>query len=420
MRRVMFAACAGLFACNRTSPNNSDANDAALAAAVMVLDAAPSPRCKLEESGVTFGDVGDRRSLVIGDAIPSKNGFSVGLVHSPATVPQALVARVVDRKLSEQWIIAKGTEIVADAPPPIPLIGRDAVYAAYLARDAEAGASRRIEVMKSGVATAIASFRVQSADSLSFDATISNDASRLALAWDDDAPKDGGIRVAVIPLLAVSPVLPRVVSDGVQDVDAPRLAARANGGWWAAWLARREESPDAGPRVEVPGEARAFTWVEIVALDDSGAPVGPVRRLTAPAGHVASFDLAPRAHGELDVFARDETQAHEGEGGRILHIVVHDASVDEPVIVATGAGRGAVDLVSGATGAAWLVYVDAQDHPRLVPLGESRMPAGPATLEDELDGARLLVITSSDSLTRFAAAVPASDGPVFREVTCSP
>jgi hypothetical protein len=48
------------------------------------------------------------------------------------------------------------------------------------------------------------------------------------------------------------------------------------------------------------------------------------------------------------------------------------------------------------------------------------MPAGPATLEDELDGARLLVITSSDSLTRFAAAVPASDGPVFREVTCSP
>jgi hypothetical protein len=66
------------------------------------------------------------------------------------------------------------------------------------------------------------------------------------------------------------------------------------------------------------------------------------------------------------------------------------------------------------------VYVDAQDHPRLVPLGESRMPAGPATLEDELDGARLLVITSSDSLTRFAAAVPASDGPVFREVTCSP
>ena len=316
MRRVTLAACAVLFACDRTSSNKSDANDAALEATVVALDAAPSPRCKLEEAGVTFGDVGNRRSLVIGDAVPGKGGFSVGLVRSPATGPEALVARVVDHKLAEQWIVAKGAEIVADAPPPIPLIGRDTVYAAYLARDTEAGTSRRIGVRKSGVATAIASFKVQSADSLSFDATISNNASRLALAWDDDAPKDGGIRVAVIPLLAVSPVVPRVVSDGVEDVDAPRLAARANGGWWAAWVARREESPDAGPRVEAPGEGRAFTWVEIVALDDSGVPAGPIRRITALAGHVASFDLAPRAHGELDVFVRDETQAHEGEGGR--------------------------------------------------------------------------------------------------------
>jgi len=93
--------------------------------AVMVLDAAPSPRCKLEESGVTFGDVGDRRSLVIGDAIPSKTVFSVG-ARALAGDRTSSARRACSSigKLAEQWIIAKGTEIVADAPPPIPLIGR--------------------------------------------------------------------------------------------------------------------------------------------------------------------------------------------------------------------------------------------------------------------------------------------------------
>jgi hypothetical protein len=261
---------------------------------------------------------------------------------------------------------------------------------------------------------------------LSFDAALTNDAARVALAWDDDAPKDGGIRVAVVPLAggspsanAASPAAPRVVSDGVTDVDAPRVAARLAGGWWVAWTARREESTDAGARVEAPSEARAFTWIEIVAIDTNGAPMGPIRKLTSPTGHIASFDLATRPHGELDVFARDETQSREGEGGKVVHIVVRDASVDDAVVVATGAGRGAVDLVTGANGEAWLSFIDAQDHSRVLPLGESRAPTGAATVEDALDGARLLAITSAGTPLRFVAAVPTSDAAVFRDVTCA-
>jgi hypothetical protein len=208
-------------------------------------------------------------------------------------------------------------------------------------------------------------------------------------------------------------------SDGATDVDSPRLAARVDGGWWAAWIARREEDSDAGARVEVPGEARAYTWIEVVSLDASGTPVGPIRKITGPTGHIGSFDLATRVHGELDVFARDEVQSREGEGGRVLHIVVRDASVDDAVTVATGAGRGALDLVVGASAAAWLAYVDAQDHSHLLALGESRSPLGPSTPEDELDGARILALLSTGNPARFVAAVPTSDAPIFRDVTCA-
>ena len=209
MRCAAIASIAMLAACGRAPSNGVASADAALpgeslspTSPAVVADAAPSARCVLDESGVTFGDVGDRRSLVIGSAIPTNDGFAVGLVHSPPGGAEAAVLRVVGHGVAEEWIVAKHAELIADAPPPIPLLGPGVLYAAYLAREVDAGLSRRIGLKKFGVSAPLVSFKTQASDSLSFDAAISADVSRAAITWDDDAPKDGGIRVAIVPLLS--------------------------------------------------------------------------------------------------------------------------------------------------------------------------------------------------------------------------
>jgi hypothetical protein len=290
-------------------------------------------------------------------------------------------------------------------------------------------------IKKAGVAAPIAAYAGRADESLAFDASLSADASRAAVVWDDDTPsgerKTGGITVAVAPLGGGQPLASRIVSGDTAEPDGPRLLAREpkeGGGWWVAWMAHRPELlADAAARpgaavAEAPAEDRSFTWIEVIAIGDDGAPAGPPRRITSATGHAGAFDLAPHPHGGLDVLVRDETQLREGEGGRILHVVVSaDGRADEPaVIVPAGVGRGAIDVVLGATGAAWLAYSDAQDRTLLVPLGPGRSALGAASIEDALEGGRFLTVAGEGALTRFTAAFPGADGPLFREVACAP
>ncbi|MGO8994848.1 MAG: hypothetical protein ACLQVI_16150 [Polyangiaceae bacterium] len=425
-------------ACKRT-PATPDVDAAAVAApvatAALVSDAGIAPaRCKLESEGAaTLHDVGDRRSLVVGEGIATTDGFVVGLLHTPATGAEAIVARVAGHQVAEEWVVAKGSELVPDAPPPRPLVGASGLYAAYVerggARETE-GSSRRIVLKKSGVAAPLAVYPERSDESLSFDAALSADGNRAAIVWDADAVVHGGITVAVVPLGGARPLDPRVVSGDTADPDGPRVAPRAAGGWWVAWLAHRPEAPpdasvrEAGPTIEAPGEERSYSWVEIVSLGDDGTPSGAPRRITSPIGHASSFDFAPRPDGLLDVVARDETQAREGEGGRVLHVVVRpDGGADEPtVMVSAGVGRGSVDLVTGESGHAWLTFPDAQDRTLAVPLGSTRAPLGLPSVEDALESGRLLTLANAGPPAQLVAVFPASSegGALFREVTCAP
>ena len=309
--------------------------------------------------------------------------------------------------------------------------------------------ARQVVLKKLGVAAPLAAYAQHAAESLALDAAPSADESRVALVWDEDegAPvgnagavslpnaTTAGITLGVVPLGAGQPLAPRVVSGDTADPDSPRLAPRAGGGWWVAWIAHRAEgATDAGVRaattapVEAPAEDRVYSWIEIVAVSDEGAPAGPPRRITSATGRAASFDLALRPHGGLDVFVRDETQSREGEGGRIFRVdVAAEGTAEEPVVVVpSGAGRGSVDLVTGAGPRegdgerSWLTFSDPQDRTLVVPLDTSRAPAGAASVEEALEGGRLLALVPGGHPARFLAAFPGVEGALFRVVECAP
>jgi hypothetical protein len=431
-----------LAACKHEASPLSGATDAApvAVASVATTDSGiVAARCKVVDgpgAALTLSDVGDRRSLEVGDGVATPDGVAVGLVHAPAAGPEALVARIVGGKEVREWVVAKRGELVPDAPPPKPLVAGGALYAAYVARVAagDAGvASRRILLKKDGVAAPIATYPERADESLGFDASLTGDGRRAAVVWDDDSPnggpKGGGITVAVVPLDGNQPLAPRVVSSETADPEGPRLAPRegpGEGGFWVAWMAHRPEPMgDGGGRsgpamTEAPAEDRVFSWIEVVAIGDDGAPGGPPRRITSASGHAASFDLAPRSRGGMDVVVRDETQVREGEGGRILHVLVlPDGGAEEPsTLIPSGAGRGSVDLVTGSRGEAWVTYSDAQDHTVLLPLGAPRAPLGLPSIEEALEGGRFLTVAPGGPV-RFVAAFPGADGALFREVACA-
>jgi hypothetical protein len=157
----------------------------------------------------------------------------------------------------------------------------------------------------------------------------------------------------------------------------------------------RDAGPDAAPALEGPGEPRAFTWIEVVALDGAGAPAGPVRRATSESGRAGAFDGLARETGELDLFVRDDEEPGIGAGSRLVRITVRPSGVDAPVVLAPrGVGRAVPDAV-GAAGAAAVLYADLHDHTAFIPLDASRSPAGPASTEPLLDRARPLVLSAS-------------------------
>jgi hypothetical protein len=264
----------------------------------------------------------------------------------------------------------------------------------------------------------VAAIATRSSESLSFDAALGEDRKRAAIAWDDDGV-DGGIVVALATLDGSGATKPAVVSAPKSDAEAPQVEPRVGGGFWVAWIERRPEGDAPDARAEGPAEDRTFAWVTVVAVDAGGAPSGAPRRLTSMTGHAGSFALAPRSTGELDVFVRDDTQEREGSGGRIVHAVVRgdSSAVADPVVVATGVGRASVDVV-GARGAdgggEWLVFSDASDRPLVAPLGDARALAAPPSVEEALEGARLLAATGAGQML---AAFP-SEGALFQRVTC--
>jgi hypothetical protein len=162
----------------------------------------------------------------------------------------------------------------------------------------------------------------------------------------------------------------------------------------------------------VTAEARAFSWLETVAVDTNGTPAGSVRRLTPTTGHVSAFDVAVAQDGTspappergrnqdpaspaepaVVVVARDDGEAVDGSGGALQRLRVGDDVAEGVVELPTdGLGRGVPSLLGGPSHLLDLTWVDAHERLRYLPLDASGSPAGPSSVEDGLGDSRLVL-----------------------------
>lgn len=446
-----FAAAAP--SCKRTS-SSGDAATEASAVSDANVDAAPTllpARCKPTEEGATLAEGADLADLEIGEAAPSRDGFAIGVVRKKDGQLVGSVA-MASRDAAAVSFVDLGAPY-ADAPPPRPVTQGETTYAFFYARGdtpkpaplAKAATravaeTRELSLYRvaAGKAQLASTLAQQKDESLAFDAALAPGDKGMLVAWDEDSIGllRGEIKVQALGADA-KPLGPsRAASPSTSDAELPRLARR-RGGYWLVWVARRLEAPDAaldpGHEVETPGEKRAFRWLELAMLDERGAVVGAVKRLTSATGHVSIFDLAAREGGAgreggevLDIIARDDEQTVDGSGGRVVRITVNGDVADPPIaIVADAVGRGVPDLLAGmpagagagdgASAPAWLVYADTTDHVRLLPLDATRSPLAPPSAEDALDKSRPLLASASGLLV----AVPAEPKRQLKLVPCA-
>lgn len=395
------------------------------------------PRCRGDAQRLAIPG----EDVIVGDVAVGPNGLLLGVVRVHEGKRLASVVRA-PLDLASSRIVDVGPPL-GDDPPPSPRWNGDIPYVAFIARHASGAGAKlrelRIARLEESALGKVESTILQQADeSTAFDVAWSESGTGLA-AWDEDAPPnlDAGkpLRETYAPegrgfvkVQAIGSVTRRVASPESSDAEAPRLLARAGGGFWLAWLARRAE--DAGYALESPGEKRAYRWVEVVPLGPAGEPAGPVKRVSPEKGRAAAFELA-RSGSDLAVLVQDEAAGAEGAGARVVRYLVSGADkadkIDGADVVDGGVGNAVAEVIpvsSSADAPRWLAWTDTNERARLTPLGRDLVAAGKPTTEPALDGARVVAAVPPDSLYALVGVAPTDPAvaprPELRRFVCPP
>lgn len=408
------------------------------------------PRCRPADSAMALGPDGAAADLELGDAIEAPPGYAVSLLHRTARGLEAAVGLLsggAGGPKGPAAVIDLGPTL-GDAPPPRMLLaGGDLLAAAYSIADAAVpnssanGANaktRRLSLYEvplepgRGAPKPIFDVPQERDDSLAFDLALvgpehappSGPALRRSavVVWDEASRAGHGvIRATTVSLAdrmsassgasaAASESSMHDVSPSDSDAEVPRVVSYGSGAL-ALWIARKLEPgvPTDAAEVEATGEARSFGWLESVMLDEHGAPAGPVRKLTAPSGHVSAYDvrILPAAKKPtLLVVARDDGEAVDASGGELLRVRIVGDAVEPPVAFPSdGLGRGGPALVDGDP--SWLVWIGPHEQLRLLPLDAEGAPLGKPSAEDEMSEARpLLFLRGAPSVGARAAGAP--------------
>jgi hypothetical protein len=416
-----------LVACHRESP--SSLADAAVPAPVAEVESgAPkatvlAARCQTSGVGFAIDDGRGMDDLEIGDAVATPAGFAVAVVHRTTAGRVAGIA-MLPADATSMHLHDLGP-ILGDAPPPrVASRGADLIAVSY-------ALSKRPDARELGVYAVSASGDVRSTGTIleARDDALAFDVSSTLVVWDEartgPAPR-GVIRVAELsPEGRPGPA--RDVSPPESDAEMPRVASSAGAGALVFWLARKPEAVtpvDASAASEVTGEARAYSWLEVVAVDAHGSPLGAARRLTALSGHVSAYDVQPlpRAGARPDgpwvlVVARDDGEAVDGSGGALLRMRVRADGQDPPQAFATdGLGRGAPAFVDGSP--PWLSWVAPNEEGRLLSLDATGTPTQLPSAEPSLDDGRPLAWIEQGR--RILAAMPGDSAAQLRVLSCVP
>ncbi len=374
-------------------------------------------RCHRTERALGLEDGGVLDDLDIGDGLAHADGYAVGLVHRTGGGRVAAVALVDAAAVGVRIVDLAPT--LGDAPPPRLASCRDRLLAAAFALPSRAptqgaGASYMARDLalyalgSQGLEQSVIHVLQRGDESLAFDLACSG-ANGLAV-WDETARGPGQgtapsgtaargvVRGASFEVGQHSAVV-NDLSPADSDAEMPR-AIPDGAGFLVLWIARRpevERPPDGSADIEAVGEARAFGWLEMVAVDIAGKATGPVRRLTPSPGHVSAYDvLAPfdGPRSEILVAARDDGESVDGAGGTLVRVRIRTDGAEPPWVLTTdGLGRGAPTFVEAPL--PWLSWVGPNEEVRLLPLDAVGEVAGPPSAEPELEDARPLIALGS-------------------------
>ncbi len=412
-----------------------------------------SARCRAAVPALVLDPNPGASDLEIGDAIETASGYAVGLLHRTPRGRVAAVGWLGPGANGPPRVIDLGLAI-GDAPPPrLSLRGGDLVAAAYTipgeSRAPSDGKRSRdltlYTVASTGAPPVLVNVSQQRDDSLAFDMAFATPPTPAAPAqeparpgglvvWDEASGAGHGVvRALFLPpgVLAADFVsagdratTERTLSPPESDAELPRVVPNG-AGYFALWIARAPERAAGGDasELEATGEARSFGWLEALALDDHGAVTGPVRRLTPIGGHVSAYDarmLAACTKPTLLVVARDDGEVVDASGGDLLRVRVVGDAIEPPVAFSNdGLGRGAPAFVEGDP--PWLVWMDAREQLRLMPLDDTGAPTGAPSAEDEMSEGRPLLFlrAAPDGARRVLVASPLDAAAQLRAFTCA-
>jgi hypothetical protein len=339
---------------------------------------ARKPRPSDTDAGVDPAEEGDDPTLPfaveVGRGAAFDGGFAVGVRRDAETGAAAMVA-ILGPEGAGGTLIPLGRSR-GDLDPPIVAGAGSAVLALGVQPNAS-GRTLKVARILGGEVTWGPELSEGRDDSLA--AGIAASGPRAVVVWDDVTGAGASARSSVMlssfdvaTMRSVSP--PRAVSPKESDASGPHVTSRP-GGYWLAWIARGTDDArkrrtgqkvDDGDENEDQGEAILASWIEIVPLDEGGAPVGSPRALTPKAGHVVSFDLAIADNGSALVAWRDDDGPTGAGGGKVSAILVRLGGGGEAHILAEHGGTGAPDLLPG-----WISLASVSGPTRIAALSPS-------------------------------------------------
>lgn len=333
------------------------------------------PRCVPHgpNHGVLLGKPsGDEEGFVpfaseIGRGVALSDGFAVGAKHQIEGVMHAAVA-VVDAK-AETIVVHNIDKSRGDVDAPLVVRAGEGWVAAVLEPNAS-GMSVRLLRVKGEDLSWGAEIAQGRDESLAYDIAFGKEVG--VVTWDDVAGENerGVVMAATVTVDSLEGgEQAKAVSRREVDAELPRVVPRP-GGFWLAYIARArpDAEADAGAPEDPEGRYRAEriepSWLELVPLDERGAPETQPAAVTDADGYVLAYDIEPAPDGNVLITWRDADTPSGAHGGRVTsQLVTPSGAGQSQTVTEEDVGAGIPTLLRG-----WVSVPGAAGEVRLAPM----------------------------------------------------